>query len=263
MTRKELVLVSCDQRWRRLPVRRVEWLKETPRRVNGNGSPCIQRGYRAGLPAPNAGMTFPADPLTPDEVLALMAACRTTTSSGRQHPHWRSAIRNRALIALLWRSGLRISEALDLLPHHVDPRNKTVTVMCGKGSKRRTVGIDAGALVHVSEWTWLRHTLGCTDRQPLFCSVLPPHTGGPVGSAYIRELLHELGRKAGIPKRVHPHGLRHTLAVELAREGVGVHVIQRQLGHHNLGTTATYLSGISAHEVVDVIAAREWPGGSR
>jgi hypothetical protein len=76
--RRELVLVPCAKRWRRLPVRHVEWLKETPRRVNGNGSPCIQVGYRAGLPAPNAGMTFPADPLTPDEVLALMAACRTT-----------------------------------------------------------------------------------------------------------------------------------------------------------------------------------------
>jgi integrase len=244
---------------RRLPVRDLLWLPErriecvemhiataAPERPR---SPIIQPGYRRGEKPGNWGKTYPADPLTPDEVLALMAAC----------PTGRIGTRNRALIALLWRSGLRISEALDLLPHHVDMVAGTVTVLKGKGSKRRTVGIDQGGLDYVAEWLERRAQLRLPAGAPLFCTASRPDPGGRVGSAYVRELFHELGEKAGITKRVHPHVLRHTLACELAREGVPIHLISRQLGHSNLGTTATYLAGIAPQEVFDAIHARSIP----
>jgi integrase len=67
-----------------------------------------------------------------------------------------------------------------------------------------------------------------------------------------------LAAKAGIEKRVHPHGLRHTHAAELAREGVPMNVIQAQLGHSSLATTSRYLAHVAPQHVVEAMKAREW-----
>ena len=212
-------------------------------------NPILEPGYRKGQSPPNKGKTYPAEPLTPGEVLRLIAEC----------PTGKIGDRNRALIVVLWRSGLRISEALALLPHHIDYQACTVTVLKGKGGKRRTSGIDRGALDLLQPWLERREKLDLPAGSPLFCTASKPNPGRPLFSAYVRELLHELGEKAGIEKRVHPHGLRHTLACDLVREGVPVHLVQRQLGHSNLGTTATYLQGIAPFEVIDVISMRSLP----
>jgi site-specific recombinase XerD len=65
--------------------------------------------------------------------------------------------------------------------------------------------------------------------------------------------------QAGIRRRVAPHQLRHADAVELAREGVALNVIQRQLGHANLGATSIYLQGIDTEEIIAIIHARRAP----
>lgn len=64
--------------------------------------------------------------------------------------------------------------------------------------------------------------------------------------------------KAGIEKRVHPHGLRHTHAAELAREGTPLNLIQAQLGHESLATTDKYLRHIAPEELVKAMKARIW-----
>src|SRR6059058_6409486 len=84
----------------------------------------------------NAGRRFPAEILTPDEVRALVKACSGRAPTG---------VRNRALLVLLYRGGLRVSEALGLHPKDVDRAAGTVTVLRGKGGKRRTIGLDPGA----------------------------------------------------------------------------------------------------------------------
>jgi len=71
-------------------------------------------------------------------------------------------------------------------------------------------------------------------------------------------LLPKLARQAGIEKRVHPHGLRHTHAYELMMEGVEVAIIQRQLGHVSLATTAVYLNHIAPKQVIETMRKREW-----
>jgi integrase len=81
-----------------------------------------------------------ADLLAPSEIEALMRACSHRAPTG---------VRNRALIALCWRCGLRISEALALRPKDIDPATAVVIVQRGKGGKRRVVGIDAGTLALV------------------------------------------------------------------------------------------------------------------
>ena len=67
-----------------------------------------------------------------------------------------------------------------------------------------------------------------------------------------------LARRAGIEKRVHAHGLRHTHAAELAYEGAPMNLIQAQLGHSSLATTSRYLAHIAPAQLVEVMRARTW-----
>ena len=176
----------------------------------------------------NKGHTYPVETLTSQEMQALLQACSHRAPTG---------IRNRALLALLWRSGLRISEALALYPRDLDPQQGSVRVRRGKGGKARLVGLDPQAFAMVQRWLDQRHGLGLTGRAPVFCTL----AGKPLQTSYIRMLLPRLARRAGIDKRVHAHGLRHTHAAELAAERVPINQIQQQLGHASLATTSRYL----------------------
>ena len=108
----------------------------------------------------------------------------------------------------------------------------------------------------VTAWIEKRASLGIdpSHRVPLLC--LPD--GSPIESSYIRTLLPRLARIAGIRKRVHAHGLRHTHAAELRAEGVEVGIISKQLGHASIATTAVYLDHIQPLRVVEAIRQRAW-----
>jgi hypothetical protein len=75
----------------------------------------------------------------------------------------------------------------------------------------------------------------------------------------VRQQLRRTAAKAGVRRRFAPHQLRHAHAVEMAREGVPLNVIQRQLGHANLGITSVYLEGIDNAEIIDTVHARRAP----
>ncbi len=202
-------------------------------------------GYHRGRIPASKGRTYPVEILTPDEIRALAAQCSTTSSSG---------IRHRALIVLLYRTGLRISEALALRPKDLNLEVGAVTVLHGKGDRLRTVGIDPGAYPHIEAWLERRKTLNPPAGAPLFCTL----KGGPMYSSTVRETLSRLAGRAGIEKRVHPHGFRHTHAYELMMEGIPIPIIQRQLGHASLATTDTYLSHIAPKLVIETMGRREW-----
>jgi site-specific recombinase XerD len=163
----------------------------------------------ANLTSHNKGEKFPAEPLTRDEVLALMSVCSRRAPTGR---------RDRALICLLWRGQLRISEALALKVSDFDPARCTLRVLHGKGDKSRVVVIDTQAAAVLSEWLAVRKGRGLNGHRPIFCTL----RGKPISTAQVREMLPRRARKAGIDKRVHAHGLRHTGASELAQEGVAL-----------------------------------------
>ncbi len=209
------------------------------------GSTVTTPGFRKGEPPANKGKTYPAEVLTPEEVRALLAQCSTTSSYGLRH---------RALITLLYRTGLRLGEALALQLKDLDLGVGSVTVLHGKGDRRRTVGIDPGAVRVVEAWLERRRTLGIAAAAPVFCTL----AGRPMQPSVVRSMLPRLARRAGISKRVHPHGLRHTHAYELMMEGVPIGIIQRQLGHMSLATTNTYLAHIAPKEVIDTIGKRKW-----
>lgn len=75
----------------------------------------------------------------------------------------------------------------------------------------------------------------------------------------MRNLLHRLGDRAGIGKRVHPHGLRHTFADELRRAGVDVVTISKLLGHSSIAVTSRYLDHLGNHQAIRALEAVELP----
>lgn len=193
-------------------------------------------------PPSHKGETFPAEILTEDEARTLLHTPSSRAPTG---------VRNRALIAVMYGAGLRLSEALALRSADVDLDAGSIRVLHGKGDKARTVGIDDGALVHLARWMDTRRTLGMKGRV-LLCTL----DGGPLSPRYVRAMLTREAAQAGIEKRVHPHGLRHTHATELERQGFTVSEIQQQLGHTNLNTTAVYLNHISPSARVSKIRSR-------
>jgi integrase len=100
----------------------------------------------------------------------------------------------------------------------------------------------------------VRASLGINGMHPAFCLV----DGRPLDDGYVRVLLPRLGRIAGIEKRVHAHGLRHTHAAELRRDGIDIAIISRQLGHRSISTTAHYLAHLAPMAVIEAMQGRTW-----
>jgi site-specific recombinase XerD len=131
-------------------------------------------------------------------------------------------------------------------------------VLHGKGNKFRTVAMDEEGFAALESWEALRATYGAKSMDPLFCTAKLTK----VDPCHFRHLLPRLARAAGIAKRVHPHGLRHTCAAELAAEGLPMNMIQAQLGHNSLATTSTYLAHIAPTQLVAIMQNRpDWGDG--
>jgi len=209
-------------------------------------SPATLPGYHSGRAPRNKGMLYPADPPTVEEIVCA-------TRHGNENPH---GLRQRALIVMLWRGGLRIQEALALSERDLDPRRGSVLVRCGKGGRRREVGMDAWGWEQLRPWLAQRLEMLVG---PLFCVIDGPTRGLPWSAAAVRGEFRRHAAEAGVRRRFAPHQLRHAHAVELAREGVPLNVIQRQLGHANLGTTSIYLQGIDIEEIISTVHARRAP----
>jgi site-specific recombinase XerD len=167
-----------------------------------------------------------------------------------------SQVRTHALLVVLWRAGLRIGEALRLRSSDVDFAACSIRVLHTKTRQARTVGIDDAALVVVAAWIDVRSAAGIGEG-PLFCR-LHCQPGAPLSSRYVRQELGRITKRAGVEHRVHPHGFRHTMAVESVREGVPVTQISRQLGHSSIASTAVYLDHLFPAEVVATYRARTW-----
>jgi integrase len=117
--------------------------------VGHRRSPATMPGYHRGRPPRNKGEQYPADPPTVEEIVAVMR-----TIGDRADGH-----RLRALIVLLWRAGLRISEALAFQERDLDRSRGAVLIRRGKGGKRREVGMDRWAWEQLDPWLEIRHQL--------------------------------------------------------------------------------------------------------
>jgi site-specific recombinase XerD len=209
-------------------------------------SPATVPGYLAGRAPRNKGMQYPPDPPRAEEIVLV-------TRQAGQDRHGR---RIRALIAVLWRGGLRISEALALNETDIDERRGSLLIHHGKGDKRREAGMDQFGFEQLAAWLTVRVSM---PPGALFCVIDGPTRGRRWAATAARAELREQAAQAGVRRRFAPHQLRHAHAVELAREGVAVNIIQRQLGHTDLGTTSTYLQGIDSSEIIDAVRSRRPP----
>jgi integrase len=126
-------------------------------------------GYHAGRPPRNKGRRYPADPPTVEEIIAVMR----TAGAGPD------GARLRALIVVLWRAGLRISEALALTESDMDARRGAVLVRHAKGNKRREVGMDTWAWEQLEPWQQLRTSFPVGA---FFCVIYGPTAGRKLGT---------------------------------------------------------------------------------
>ena len=116
----------------------------------------------------------------------------------------------------------------------------------------------------MDEWGWeqIGPWLSARGELPagaLFCIIDGPTRGRPWSAAAVRHEFRAVAAQAGVRRRFAPHQLRHAHALELAREGVPLNIIQRQLGQTNLGTTSIYLQGIDPEEILSAVRARRTP----
>ena len=157
-------------------------------------------------------------------------------------------VRNKALVLVLAATGLRVQEVLDLVPKDVDLVAGEITVLHGKGDKRRVVPILMRSAVDALErWMDVRKARKINGHHKLFCTL----QGGSMKQQYVRQVLPRLAKRAGLEKRVHPHGMRHYFAATMVRRGLQPTFIQQLLGHKNLQTTTVYLQGLTNGEAVE------------
>jgi integrase len=211
-------------------------------------SPIIQKGYHKGRPAPNRDRKYPPTRLEPDEVLAILDTC------GRGA----TGLRQRAIIGLLYRTGIEPAEATDLKLADLDLAPDAESVRVGGGRLvRRTLALDGFAMELLRPWLSRRPEF---SGDFLFCTTEKGREGSPIGHAYLREFLRERGQRIGIA-RLHPNAFRHTLAAELLVEGWPLPYLQAQLGISTLGALQTLLDHLKVRtpadsEVMEIIRAR-------
>lgn len=190
----------------------------------------------------NKGLTLPAEVFSQDEVERFLGTFQKKSFTG---------IRNEAMFLLALRCQLRCNEITGLRVSDIDFERGCITVIKGKGNKRRVVGCDEKTLVHLRKYLEKRPALGVSW---LFVS----HKGKRLDNSYLRKLAARHGVKAGIAKRVHVHGFRHTGACFLADQGVDVRIIQKQLGHSSLAVTDRYLDHLGAGAVLQALQEIRW-----
>jgi site-specific recombinase XerD len=154
----------------------------------------------------------------------------------------------------MWRSGLRVGEALTLRMKDIDLDGATITIQHGKGDKRRVVGMDSGTAAIVATWMSNRRELPHQRTGPMLSTL----GGKPLDPSYVRHLLPRLARRAGIEKRAHAHALRHAFAIELDREGAPISVIRDLLGHSSVAVTDHYLRRVSGGHTTYYARNRHW-----
>ncbi len=175
-----------------------------------------------------------------DEVEQIF--CSIPTDSNPQH------LRDRAIIELLFSSGLRVSELVNLDRGHVNTKRREFMVR-GKGQKDRPVYITPSAAACIDEYLDVRQdTLA-----PLFLSYSRNTVANTDGSfrrltpRSIQRIITKYAKLAGITKHVSPHTLRHSFATDLLMNGADIRSVQSMLGHSNISTTQIYTHVTDAH----------------
>lgn len=181
-----------------------------------------------------------------DEVTRMLEQIDTSTEQG---------LRDRAIIELLFSSGLRVSELVNLNRDHINLTRREFMVR-GKGQKDRPVFVSKSAAEHVANYLEARQD----SLVPLFLSYSrnsqTPSTSGDfrrLQARSIQRMVSQYAKLAGITKHVSPHTMRHSFATDLLMNGADLRSVQSMLGHSNISTTQVYTHVTDQHlkEVFD------------
>ncbi|RYF29701.1 MAG: hypothetical protein EOO17_00185 [Chloroflexi bacterium] len=174
-----------------------------------------------------------------DEVEMLLSQIPLTTETG---------LRDRAIIELLFSSGLRVSELVNLNRDHINTKRREFMVR-GKGQKDRPIFIGQAAADRVTDYLESRQD----SLVPLFISYsknVTPSTSGDyrrLTARSIQRILSSYARLAGITKHVSPHTMRHSYATDLLMNGADIRSVQSMLGHSSISTTQVYTHVTDQH----------------
>jgi integrase/recombinase XerD len=200
----------------------------------------------ATVDAPHIGRPLPKS-LTEQEVEKLLAAPEVAAAIG---------IRDRAMLEVLYATGLRVSELVGLRLDQINMRQGVIRIS-GKGGKERLVPLGEIAL------EWLEKYLG-SARASFFkhepdATLFPSGRGRPMTRQTFWHAIKRYARRAGIAKPMSPHVLRHAFATHLLNHGADLRVVQMLLGHSNISTTQIYTH--VARERLKNIHAQHHPRG--
>jgi integrase/recombinase XerC len=199
-------------------------------------------GALSAIRAPKVGKTLP-------KPLPMAAAKRLADAderAGESRETWVLA-RDAAVMALLYGSGLRISEALGLKRRDVpQPGEGDVLVVTGKGNKTRMVPVLQNVLQLIADYAAI-----CPYALPPEGPVFVGARGGPLSPRIIQLAMARLRGALGLPDSATPHALRHSFATHLLSRGGDLRAIQELLGHASLSTTQIY-TGIDSERLLEV-----------
>ncbi|AWL92893.1 integrase/recombinase XerC [Bradyrhizobium ottawaense] len=202
-------------------------------------------GALSAIRAPKVAKTLP-------KPLPMASAKRLADAderAGEDRETWILA-RDAAVMALLYGSGLRISEALGLKRREVPrPGEGDVLIVTGKGNKTRMVPVLQNVLELVQEYVAM-----CPYPLPAEGPIFVGARGGPLSPRIIQLAMERLRGALGLPDSATPHALRHSFATHLLSRGGDLRAIQELLGHSSLSTTQIY-TGIDSERLLEVYAS--------
>jgi site-specific recombinase XerD len=134
--------------------------------------------------------------------------------------------RDYLIIRLLWRTGIRVNELLNIRPRDLEHHTNTIRILKAKGNKQRRVPLDSETLAQLRAYIEANAT---AEEDPIF----------PITQQWARVILNKYAKLIG--KSIHPHTFRHSFAINSVRHGVDIRRLQQVLGHSNINTTAVYL----------------------
>lgn len=201
----------------------------------------VQRGQRAAPPveadlralhtnpaadvrAPKSARRLPVT-LDADQMARLLAFTEATPV----------AVRDRAMMELLYSSGLRLAELTTLDLEQLDLRDRTVRVL-GKGRKERAVPVGRVAAESLERWLGQRAAWAAASERALFVG----RGGRRLGRREVQKRVAYWARRQGLPQHVHPHLFRHSFASHLLESGAELRGVQELLGHADIATTQIY-----------------------
>ncbi|WP_439923307.1 tyrosine recombinase XerC [Nitrobacter sp. JJSN] len=199
-------------------------------------------GALSAIRAPKVGKSLPK----PIHMSAAKRFADAAERAGEDRDPWIWA-RDAAVMALLYGSGLRISEALGLKRRDVPlPGEGDVLIVTGKGNKTRMVPVLQNVLALVQEYVAM-----CPHSLPPEGPIFVGARGGPLKARIIQLTMARLRGALGLPDSATPHALRHSFATHLLSRGGDLRAIQELLGHASLSTTQIY-TGIDSERLLEV-----------